>query len=254
MLRARAFLASGAIAVAVCLPARLAMAQEAERSTPAAGPVAPDRSTAAAGVVNTNHVDTVVVAESGSQVTVNGNGKGADRYAPDPARKAAIIASPIFFGVAGAVFGIAYLSQHATQTCTYNGNGGASCTQNNGTPSLVAYDLTVAIVPSVPRWAVGDVNGALIFTGLRGASVLVASVVSWGNDGSSWMGPFTLGFLAPVTLAIVDLATTPHREDLRAPREAAVAPRFRVTSIAPTALTDPAHHLRGAALGLSATF
>jgi hypothetical protein len=239
--------------------ARAPASPAAASSTPIAAVPAADRSTVSAGVVNTNHIDTVVVAEPGSNVTVHGHG-GPDRYAPDPTRKAAVIASPILFGIGGAVFGTAYLTQKASETCTYTSTGPPVCTHDDPVPALVAYDLTVAIVPSIPRWIVGDVNGALIYTGLRGASVLLASVVSWGSDHSSWMGPFMLGFAVPVTLGIVDLATTPHREDLHphegSPAEsgAAAVSGFRVTSVAPAPLTDAEHRVRGAMIGLSAAF
>ncbi len=39
--------------------------------------------------------------------------------------------------------------------------------------------------------------------------------MNWGDNGDTkWQGPFLLGFAAPLTLGIIDLATTPHREDL----------------------------------------
>src|SRR5579872_5669536 len=133
-----------------------------------------------AGVVRTNHVDTVVVAEPGSHVTVHGD-EGHREYASDPARKAAIIAAPIFFCVGGAATGLAYLAAKADTSCTSNSLAGASC-QTSATPTLILYDTIVAAVPSAPRWVVGDFTGALIYTGLRSASVVVASVVNWGND------------------------------------------------------------------------
>jgi len=101
------------------------------------------------------------------------------------------------------------------------------------------------------------VNGALIFSALRGASVITASVVSWGSDNSSWLGPFFLGFLAPVTLAIVDMATTPHREQL-APHDPAARPQasrgFMITGLSPAPTTDAQNRFTGATLHLSAQF
>lgn len=209
-----------------------------------------------AGVVRTNHVDTVVVAEPGSNVTVHGDA-GHREYGSDPARKAAIIAAPIFFGVGGAATGLAYLAARADSSCNGNNVRGTTC-QTSATPTLVLYDTIVAAVPSAPRWVVGDFAGALIYTGLRSASVVVASVVNWGNDASSWVGPFMLGFLTPVTLGIVDLATTPHREDLQRthgpPEPQASAPRPAITSVTPVALTDPDRHVRGGMIAVSARF
>jgi hypothetical protein len=201
-----------------------------------------------ADVVQTQRIDTVVVAQPGSQVTLHEEHAAHD-YAPDPARRAAMIASPIVFGLGGAVAGIAYTTAHAN--CY-----GSDC----GNSSLVLYDLIVTGVPSAPRWVVGDVSGALIYTGLRGASVAAASLISWGNDSQSWVGPFMLGFLAPVTLGIVDLATTPHREDLVPPPDGGHPEQSRsqttprLTGLSPMPLTDAHHRVSGGALGIAATF
>jgi hypothetical protein len=225
---------------------------------PADTPAKDDIRVVHAKTVKANHVDTVVVAEEGSTVTVHP--RSHREYAPDPGRKAAII------GVGAAVAGLAYLSEHGQTTCT----GGFSsnqtvvtntCTTNDASAALWTYNVIVAAVPSTPRWVVGDVMGALIYTGLRTASVVTASTIQWGNDASSWVGPFMLGFLAPVTLGIVDLATTPHREDLRPhdgqhddPADAKAQTGFHVSSIAPTTLMDPEHRVNGAMLTLGATF
>jgi hypothetical protein len=221
-----------------------------------------DTPVVAAGVVRTNRVDTVVVAEPGSNVTVHGRSEAKKEYEPDPARKAAIIASPIILGVGGIAAGVAYLSAHNATNCNsnyVNGQYTYSCTHGDQVPPLVLYDVIVGAVPSAPRWIVGDVSGALLYTGLRGGSLLVASVVNWGSDTSSWIGPFTLGFLLPVTLAIVDLATTPHREDLQpAPPKPSTdesrALRPRITGITPVAITNPERRIDGMSLNLSATF
>jgi hypothetical protein len=220
-----------------------------------------------ARVVKTNRVDTVVVAEEGSHVTVSP--RSHREYAPDPARKAAIIASPIVFGVGSAVAGIAYLTARSnpTTTCatTFSSSTqtqSTNCTTNpnNGDAALWTYNVIVAGVPSAPRWVVGDVMGALVYTGLRTASVVTASTVQWGNDTSSWIGPFMFGFLAPITLGIVDLATTPHREDLHPhdsqhdDPEAKAQTGFRISSIAPTTLTDADRKVNGAMLTVGATF
>jgi hypothetical protein len=232
---------------------------------PAEAPPKDDIPVVQARVVKTNHVDTVVVAEEGSHVTVSP--RSHPEYAPDPGRKAAIIAAPIVFGVGAAVAGIAYLSTHGNSSCTTtfssaNQQTYTNCTSESGNAALWTYNVIVAGVPSAPRWVVGDVMGALIYTGLRTASVVTASTIQWGNDSSSsWIGPFMFGFLAPITLGIVDLATTPHREDLR-PRdpqqhddpEAKAQTGFRVSSIAPTTLTDADHKVNGAMLTLGATF
>jgi len=236
-------------------------------AAPAPGSTTSDIPVVSAGVVNTHKVDTVVVAEPGSNVTVHGQKArpAHPEYAPDPARRAAMIASPIVLGVGGAAAGIAYISARNSQHCTFStvstANGfteAENCAHDNAVPSLVLYDVIVGAVPSAPRWVVGDVGGALLYTGLRGGSLLVASVIDWGSDSSSWIGPFTLGFLVPMTLAIVDMATTPHREDLqpqqKSPADQAKALRPRITGLSPAPVSDAQHRLQGAVLGLTATF
>ncbi len=221
-----------------------------------------DTAVVQAQVVQTNRVDTVIVAEPGSNVTVHPSSHR--EYAPDPGRKAAIIAAPIVFGVGSALAGITYLARGTTCNTTFDANGShENCQSSDGKVALWTYNIIVAGVPSTPRWVVGDVMGALVYTGARTASVVVASAIDWGhNDSSSWLGPFMLGFAVPITLGIVDLATTPHREDL-APKDdghdahearAAAPTGFRVSAIAPSTLEDPSHKVNGAMLNLSATF
>ncbi len=213
-------------------------------------------SAAPTGVVNVNHVDNVIVAQSGSHVAVESHDSSSPIYASDPPRKAAIIASPIVYGVGAAVAGIGWLATKGNTVCTTTYttlNSTSSCTTENAVPALVLYDAITTIVPSIPRWVVGDTSGAVIYTGLRGAAVLTASLVDWGNGPNDWLGPFFLGFLAPVTLAIVDLALTPHREDLVAPKPAANT-GFQLVGISPTTLTDPQNHVNGGTLQVSAIF
>lgn len=163
------------------------------------------------------------------------------RYARDPERTGALIASSVVWGVGTFVTGIAYLAEHfGSESCSsaYDASTGSSsytCSKKSATTALVTYGAIVSITPSVPRFVVGDYSKALIYTGLRGASVLVASVVDWGhNDTTSWEMPFLLGFAAPVALGIVDLVTTPHVEDL----DAKVSQYRGITGIAPVALAD----------------
>jgi hypothetical protein len=256
-------------AAAAPLPTLPAPDDDAASAPPVRATTKTDTPIVSAGTVHTNHVDTVVVAEPGSNVTVHGSGDGGSsdghrEYAPDPGRKAAIIASPIVFGVGGAVAGITYLTARAQTNCTTSGVGygttyssTTTCTHGDTVPPLVLYDVIVGAVPSTPRWVVGDVGGALLYTGLRGGSLLVASVVDWGNGQNNWIGPFTLGFLLPITLGIVDLATSPHREDLQPtpkPQQDARLLHPRITALSPVALTDAEHRVNGAVLDLSATF
>jgi hypothetical protein len=202
------------------------------------------------GVVQTEHIDTVVVAESGSNVTVHGG--GADKYAPDPARKGALIATPIGWGIGTLVLGVGYLSEKGSSSCTYSGSGGYTCAQRDGMPWLVSYDLSMTITPSIPRWAVGDTTGALVFSALRGASVLAASAIDWNK---SAFGPTVLGFLVPVTLGVFDIALTPHREDLQPARDThatARGPSIVAFDASPVSGAD--HRVNGGMLRLGAIF
>jgi hypothetical protein len=181
------------------------------------------------------------------------------RYARDSERTGALIASSVVWGVGSAVTGIAYLvaKSETSYDCAavYDSTGTyttQNCTTNHhdATGALVTYGAIVSITPSVPRFVMGDVGKGLLYTGIRAASVLVASVVDWGhNDTTSWEMPFLLGFCVPVALGIVDLVTTPHREDL----EEKAAQATGVTSIAPVALSD-ARGTHGGMLALAGRF
>ena len=257
-----------ALVCASLLVASVASADSPEVQTPEADPPPPPPapSTVQAGVVNTNHVDTVLVAQPGSKVDFHQDSSSSDdgdhpRYARDNGRTAALLASSIVWGIGGSVSGLAYVIEHNTQSCSYNSNssyGGGSqgCTRNQGTASLVMYDSIMTFVPSIPRWVVGDTSGALLYTAVRGASVLIGTLPDYAGAQDAWIGPFALGFLVPFTLGMVDLATTPQREDLRPradhPSSAANGPHL--LGITPVALTDASHRTSGAALQLAASF
>lgn len=184
------------------------------------------------------------------------------KYAPDPDRKAAVIGASIGFGVGGGVAGIMYLVQYSndqdhcgrTRYVRYaDGSSGteidnSGCGGGGSRMSLLTYGAIMTFLPSLPRFVVGDTTKGLIYTGLRGASFATAALVDWGTNGDTrWQGPFLLGFVAPVTLGIIDLATTPHREDL-AEKTASAKPG--ITSISPVAVTDRQGKAHGAVLSL----
>jgi len=185
------------------------------------------------------------------------------KYAPDPDRKAAVIGASIGFGVGGAVAGVMYLVQWGSEnSCssrryvTYadgtNGweNDSSGCGSGSSRASLLTYGAIVTFLPSLPRFVVGDTTKGLVYTGLRGASFATAALVDWSGDKDTrWQGPFLLGFVAPITLGIIDLATTPHREDL-----VEKVPTAGVKSIAPVAITDRTGKAHGAVLSVEGLF
>lgn len=176
------------------------------------------------------------------------------RYARDGGRKAALITAPIVYGLGMMVSGVNYLSHEGS--CRY---GSSRCDSRR--TALWSYGVISAAVPSIPRWVVGDTVGALVYTGARGGSIAAAALIPWDDA----TGPFLLGFAAPVALAIVDMATTPHREDLnrssdKFDKPADPAPAragqdgARITSVSPIALGDRENKSRGAGVALGGTF
>lgn len=185
------------------------------------------------------------------------------RYAPDSDRKAALIGSAIGFGVGGGIAGIMYLVQYSEERNSCNDyryvrysdgtsryeNDTSGCTGGGARASLITYGAIVTFLPSVPRFVVGDAMKGLVYTGIRGVSFATAALVNWGENGDTrWQGPFLLGFVAPITLGIIDLATTPHREDL------VEKERTGVTGIAPVAVTDKKGKAHGALLAVEGRF
>jgi hypothetical protein len=155
-------------------------------------------------------------------------GKARDRkkprYAPDPARTGALIASSLVFGLGTAAAGMAYLGSLATE------HGDPS------KPALVAMGLFLTAPPSVPRFVVGQTGMGVLWTALRASSFALGTMVDWEDD--TYMLPATLTFIVPLTLGIVDLATTPHREQLEPKRRHHQSAGFTLHGIAPTATLD----------------
>jgi len=188
------------------------------------------------------------------------------RYAPDPDRKAAQIGASIGFGVGAGIAGIMYMVQYSEEQdrCRYgryvqysDGTSSYERQDNCGggaRASLITYGAIVTFLPSLPRFVVGDTTKGLIYTGLRGAAFATAALVDWGDDGDTkWQGPFLLGFVAPITLGIIDLATTPHREDL-VEKEKAALRKPGINGVMPIAMTEKNGQTHGALLSLQGRF
>lgn len=154
------------------------------------------------------------------------------RWAPDPSRRNALIASSIVFGLGTMLSGSAYTislmtsslcKDHVTTWCSEPSN-----------PALYAMGAFLTFTPSIPRFVVGDTGKGLLYTALRGGSFAAGALVDW-ND-SSYFVPITLSFIAPLAFGIVDLATTPHREQLENRRPANNS--FQLLGVGPTVATD----------------
>ncbi len=156
------------------------------------------------------------------------------RYAPDPARKAALIASSLVFGLGTVATGTTYVLNVAE-----NGIGDCSLIESCGNRSAAAPLYTMGaimtVTPSIPRFVVGDVGMGLLWTGLRGGSWALGTAVNWGPEGAFM--PVTFAFIAPLTLGIIDLATTPHRENLR-PKVKLETASLKLDGIGPTTMID----------------
>jgi hypothetical protein len=152
-------------------------------------------------------------------------------YPPDPARKAALIASSLVFGIGTVAAGTAYL-------VSLDPGGLSPEHRSPSKPALVAMGAFLTIPPSVPRYVVGDVGMGLLFTALRGSSFAAGALINWDDD--SYVLPVTLSFVVPLTLGIVDLATTPRRKLKAAPvdEEPTESASFRLHGIAPTVAMD----------------
>ena len=133
-------------------------------------------------------------------------------------------------------------------------DGYAGCGQKKepNKAALYAMGAFLTLPPSVPRFVVGDVGTALLLTGLRGGSFALGAFVDWDDD--SEVVPVTLAFVAPLTLGIVDLATTPRRWKAAEPKQSdSAALKPRLDSIGPTATVGRGGALMPA-LGASGVF
>ncbi len=175
------------------------------------------------------------------------------RYAPDPARKGALIASSLLFGLGTLGAGAAYVASTLPDRRASCGLGD-SCGDLPGEPSKPAlYTMGgfLTLTPSIPRLVVGDVGLSLLLTGLRGGSFAAGTLIDWKDD--TYMLPVTFALIVPLTIGIVDLATTPHREDLedKKPSDASAKPRLR--GLGPTAIAGTRGEL-APAVGALGTF
>lgn len=155
------------------------------------------------------------------------------RWAPDPARRNALIASSIVFGLGTVLSGAAYtVSAMSSALCP----GGVYDCAGPSKPALYAMGAFLTFTPSIPRFVVGDYSKAILYTALRGGSFAAGAFVDWNDP--TYLVPITFSFIAPLTLGIIDLATTPHREQLEARNRQAASNGFQLLGVGPTVATD----------------
>ncbi|HVY48483.1 MAG TPA: hypothetical protein VHB21_21490, partial [Minicystis sp.] len=155
------------------------------------------------------------------------------RYAPDPARTGAIVASSLLFGIGTAAAGLAYVAEKSHEDGAYWDHHGDKMGER---AAVVALGAAVTIPASLPRYVVGDVGIGLLFTGLRAGSFALGAIPNWKDN---YAMPVTFAFAVPVALSIIDIATTPHREQLMRKRAAADAKKsFILDGVAPTVARD----------------
>lgn len=163
-------------------------------------------------------------------------------YASHPARTAMLATGWSLLGLNATIAPVgAVLAGLGNIDCRY------SC---RDTRSAWLSTLPMVFTPSLARWAVGDVKGALLFTGLRAASWTTAAVVIQNTGRTEYSGTvFLSAFVVPLAIGVVDLATTPHREDL-APTKSGLA----LHGIAPSPVLDTKGGVNGMTLAASGEF
>lgn len=156
------------------------------------------------------------------------------RWAPDPGRRNALIASSIVFGLGTVTAGTAYtFSVLSSAVCSDRLS--TWCTEPSK-PALFALGAFLTVPASIPRFVVGDYGKGILYTALRGGSFAVGTLVDWNDP--TYLVPITFSFIAPLTLGIIDLATTPHREQLEGQRAQAASNGFQLLGLGPTVSTD----------------
>lgn len=170
------------------------------------------------------------------------------KYAPDAARTGALVASSVVFGLGTAITGGAFLVsvlKRSETTCDTWGTG--ACTTSRPEPNttaLYAMGGLMTFTPSLPRYVVGSVGLGLLFTALRGGSFAAGAFVDWKDK--SGAVPATFAFVIPLALGIVDLATTPHREQLEGRAQPAARRKpspVELAGVGPSAIPDQAGNL-----------
>ena len=160
--------------------------------------------------------------------------------APDRLRTAMLTTGWSLLGLNATITPVAaFAAGMAQMDCRY-------CTKDTRRPWLTT--LPMVFTPSLGRWAVGDVKGALLFTGLRAASWTTAALLVENTKRDDHLPVFLTAYALPIALAVVDLVTTPHREELAAPKGTSLQ------GIAPSPVLDAKGGIHGITLDAAGVF
>lgn len=155
------------------------------------------------------------------------------------------VASTLGFAIGSIGTGLAFTNANLEQRGCFTTSGCDA--PMRGVGWLVGYAGITTVVPSIPRFAAGDVRGGLLFTGARGASLALATAVPWSKTGAGeYFGPVIFGVVLPLGLGVIDLTTSPMRDPQKPEKPG-------VQAVAPVPVAD-AHGAHGMALAVSGVF
>lgn len=171
------------------------------------------------------------------------------KFRPDHGRSAAIALGALTQGIGSLLTLSLYLKATDHYSCTYTSSPYSShCDQSNAVPELLLYSGLMTLAPAIPRLVVGDGKGAAFFSLGIVASIAMGKVMDASDKKFSEPGAgFALfGFVGAAAIGIVELATTPHREDLE-PKKS--GPSIEGFSAAPLADARGTHGMTVGMLG-----
>jgi hypothetical protein len=171
------------------------------------------------------------------------------KFKKDTGRSAAIALSAVAQGVGSLLTLSLYLQATERSDCTYTGNPYSyHCDRSNGVPELLLYGGLMTLAPAIPRMVVGDGTGAAWFSAGIVTSIALGKVIDSSEKEFREPGAgFALfGFVGAAAIGIIELATTPHREDLEPKKQ---GPSIEGFSAAPLADARGTHGMTMGVLG-----
>ncbi|MGZ5971660.1 MAG: hypothetical protein ACXWP4_28510 [Polyangiales bacterium] len=173
----------------------------------------------------------------------------APKFRKDTGRSAAIALSAVAQGVGSLVTLGVYLEATNDYQCSYASNSfGPHCTRSNAIGELLLYGGLMTLAPAIPRMVVGDATGAAWFSAGIVASIALGKAIDASDEGFNQPGTgFAMfGFIGAAAIGIIELATTPHREDLE---QKQTGPSIDGFTAAPLADTRGSHGMSFGVLG-----